>query len=587
VTDAQDASSGKPTDIPAESDLFGAPPSGRPRHLSEPGVPVAPHDVVDEPGGPGEPGEPNRDRLLRLLLGRRVLALGRTRVDRWVDWVGTLVIVVLAAVIRLQNLGRPASLVFDETYYVKDAFTLGRLGFEARWPDDPNAAFEAGHVDTFFDQAAYVVHPQVGKWLISWGMDVGGGPGSSVAWRLANAVIGILAVLLLIRGARRLFSSTPMGLVAGLLFAVDGTAIVHSRIALLDQFVMFFGLLAFWFLLLDREQARRRLADRLAAVLDAGGRVTRSGPGLGFRWWRLAAGVSLGLATGVKWSGLYFVAGFGLLTVLWDVTARRQAGIRGWLRGGVVRDGLPAFAQIVPTALVVYVASWWSWFATPGAYLRQWAAQNPGHGVTWLPESLRSFVHYHQQMWTFHTGLTTEHRYASNPIGWIIQWRPTSFYWNDHGDGHVQAITSIGNPLLWWLAAVAILLLAWFGVRHRDWRALAAISGTIFGWLPWVLTYLDTHRTVFTFYTIAFTPWVVLTLVYVGVVLLERTDPMTTGHITTGHDRDTRARSAVVLGITVVVTAIVVVSAAFYPLWTAQVVPIEYWRNLIRLRSWV
>ncbi len=574
VTDAQDAPTGKPDDAAAgpdtaRPDLFGTPPPAAPLPAPLP----AP--------------EPTRDRLLRLLLGRRLLTLGTARWDRTVDWVGTVLVLALAAFTRLQNLGRPASLVFDETYYVKDAFTLGRLGFEAKWPDDPNAAFEAGNVGTYLHEAAYVVHPQVGKWLISWGIDLGGGAGSSAAWRLANAVVGILAVLLVIRIARRLFTSTPMGLVAGLLMAVDGTAIVHSRVALLDQFVMFFALAAFGFLLLDREQARRRLADRVAAVVDAGGVdaggvdaggvVSRFGPGLGFRWWRLAAGVSLGLATGVKWSGLYFVAGFGLLSVLWDVTARRRAGIRGWLGGAVVRDGLPAFVAMVPTALIVYVASWWSWFATPGAYLRQWAAQNPGQGVTWLPDSLRSFVHYHQQMWNFHTTLTTEHRYASNPIGWIIQWRPTSFYWTDHQDGNVQAITSIGNPLLWWLAALAIVVLVWFGVRYRDWRALAAISGTIFGWLPWVLTYLDTHRTVFTFYSIAFTPWVILTLVYVGVVLLERTE----------HDRDPRARSAVVLGITVVVTAIVVVSAVFYPLWTAQVVPYDYWHSVIRLRSWV
>ena len=31
------------------------------------------------------------------------------------------------------------------------------------------------------------------------------------------------------------------------------------------------------------------------------------------------------------------------------------------------------------------VASWFSWFRTPNAYLRDWAATHPGEGVTWLP----------------------------------------------------------------------------------------------------------------------------------------------------------------------------------------------------------
>ncbi|ACZ31750.1 glycosyl transferase family 39 [Xylanimonas cellulosilytica DSM 15894] len=555
---------------------MGAPPPVRARHAAEPAA------LLVEPAPPVAI-EPTRDRLLRALLGDRRLALGTTWRSRLLDVVGTILIVALAAVARLQNLGRPGTLVFDETYYVKDAFTLWRLGFEAQWPESPNPAFEAGNVETYLEQAAYVVHPQVGKWLIGLGMHLGGGATSSDAWRLANAVVGILAVLLIIRIARRLFASTSMGLVAGLLFAVDGAAIVHSRIALLDQFVMFFALLAFGFLLVDRDQARRRLADRVAAIVDAGGTVSRYGPRLGFRWWRLAAGVSLGLAIGVKWSGLYFVAVFGLLTVLWDVTARRRAGIGRWWEDAVIADGLPAFVQLVPTALLVYVLSWWSWFATPGAYLRQWAAQNPGEGITWLPEALRSFVHYHQQMWNFHTGLTSEHNYQSNPIGWIIQWRPTSFYWNCVGrtegpcepTDQAQAITSLGNPLLWWAAALAIVVVIVVGIMRRDWRALAVLSGTIAGWVPWVVTYLDTQRTVFTFYTIAFAPWVVLTLVYVGVVGLEHTEGRP------------RARRKVVLAIAALVVAIVAVSAVFYPLWTAQEVPFPYWQNVVRLRNWI
>jgi dolichyl-phosphate-mannose--protein O-mannosyl transferase len=567
VTDPEDARTGsaaEPAPVTAESPLVGAPPPVRARHL---GHVSAPESAALS----------THDRLLRALLGRRRLALGTSRRDRVLGWVGTVVVVALAAVARLWQLGHPHKLVFDETYYVKDAFTLWRLGFEAQWPDDPNPAFEAGRVDTYLHQAAYVVHPQVGKWLIGLGMHLGGGAESSTAWRLANAVVGILAVLLVIRIARRLFASTAMGLVSGLLMAVDGEAIVHSRIALLDQFLMFFVLVAFGCLLMDREWARRRLADRVAAIIDSGGNVSRYGPRLGFRWWRLAAGVSLGLACGVKWSGIYFLAVFGILTVLWDLGARKAAGIGRWWEDSLLVDAVPAFLQLVPTALLVYLASWWSWFATPGAYLRQWAVQNPGEGVSWLPPALRSFVHYHAQMYHFHTTLTAEHAYKANPIGWIIQWRPTSFFWEREkncgvADDCASAITSLGNPLLWWLAALAIVAVIVLGVQRRDWRALAVLSGTIAGWLPW-FQYM--HRTVFTFYSIAFTPWVVLTLVYVGVIALEHTEGRP------------HARRPVVAVIGLVVVAILVVSAAFYPLWTAQQVPFDYWRNLMRLRSWV
>ncbi|NEE46597.1 phospholipid carrier-dependent glycosyltransferase, partial [Streptomyces sp. SID8455] len=50
---------------------------------------------------------------------------------------------------------------------------------------------------------------------------------------------------------------------AGLLLAVDGLHFVMSRTALLDLIVMFFVLAAFGCLVVDRDRARRRLADAL------------------------------------------------------------------------------------------------------------------------------------------------------------------------------------------------------------------------------------------------------------------------------------------------------------------------------------
>nr|WP_233275898.1 phospholipid carrier-dependent glycosyltransferase [Isoptericola variabilis] len=527
--------------------------------------------------------EPSTEtRLLRTLLGRRRLALDVTRRARFWAWFGTLAVTLLAAVVRLWELGRPPALVFDETYYVKDAYTLGREGYERQWPDEPNAAFEAGDVDTYLEQAAYVVHPPVGKWMIWLGMEAGGGATNPFAWRLASAVVGVLAVFLLVRIARRLFASSLLGVLAGLLLAVDGEAIVHSRTALLDQFLMFWVLVAFGCLVMDREWARRRLASRVAALLDAGGSVEFYGPRLGFRWWRLAAGVSLGLACGVKWSGLYFVAVFGILTVLWDMTARRAVGVGRWWEDSILVDAVPAFVAIVPTAALTYLATWWSWFAQPGAYFRQWAVENPGQGVTWLPGPLRSLWEYHTQMWDFHTTLDSEHGYAAHPLGWIVQWRPTSFYWErvtagEAGcgasvtDGCASAVTSLGNPVLWWAGALAVVATVVLGVLHRDWRATAVLAGLVAGWVPW---FFFTERTIFTFYSIVFLPWVVLALVHVAAVALERTE-------------ERPGRSRVIMAVVAVVAVVVLVSAAYYPVWSALQVPYDYWRSLMLLRSWI
>ena len=527
---------------------------------------------------------PDEDELLDRLLGRASLVLDATRRSRLIGWAWTLGVTLLAAVLRLWNLGSPHELVFDETFYVKDGWSLVTRGYEADWGETPNPGFQDGDDSMLGTKAEYFVHPQVGKWLIGWGMKLGGGMESSVAWRLAVVVFGTLAVLLTVRIARRLFASNAWGAVAGGLLAIDGLAITMSRTSLLDPFLMFFALAAFGALLLDREQARRRLARRTAALYAAGTDLGW-GPSLGWRWWRFAAAVLLGLAIGTKWSGLYFLAVFGLLSVAWDAAARRAVGVRDWHVAALVKDAVPAGLVMVGTSFVVYLSTWFSWFTHDHAWGRTWAADHPGQGVTWLPEGLRSLLEFHRQMWDFHRGLDTPHTYQAHPLGWIVQWRPTSFYWGDVsnltgsdaqdacGSDHcAQAILAIGNPVLWWAGAAAILVALFWLVRYRDWRAGAVLSGLLAGWVPW---FAFTERTIFTFYAIAFTPWVVLTLVYVLTLIV---GPPTLPD---------RARRGAIVGVGVFLGVVVAVSAFYYPIWAGWVVPYDFWHQHMWLRQWV
>ncbi|CAM5288467.1 phospholipid carrier-dependent glycosyltransferase [Streptomyces badius] len=106
-----------------------------------------------------------------------------------------------------------------------------------------------------------MVHPPVGKWIIGFGEQLFGF--TPFGWRFMVAVLGTISVLLLCRIGRRLFRSTFLGCLAGLLLAVDGLHFVMSRTALLDLIVMFFVLAAFGCLVVDRDHARRRLAAAL------------------------------------------------------------------------------------------------------------------------------------------------------------------------------------------------------------------------------------------------------------------------------------------------------------------------------------
>ena len=92
------------------------------------------------------------------------------------------------------------------------------------------------------------------------------------------------------RIGRRLFRSTLLGCIAGLLLAVDGLAFVHSRTALLDPLLMFWALAAFgaW------SSTGTGPGSGWPTRLDDARRLGGSARGLGLRPWRLLAGVCLG-----------------------------------------------------------------------------------------------------------------------------------------------------------------------------------------------------------------------------------------------------------------------------------------------------
>ena len=126
-------------------------------------------------------------------------------------------------------------------------------------------------------------------------------------------------MLLVVRIGRRISRSTLVGGIAGLLLVADGVSFVAARTALLDGFLVVFVVAAFGCLIVDRDQVRERMH---VALLEGRIGETPWGPRLGVRWWRFGAGVLLGLACATKWSGLYFVAFFGVMTLAFDIAAR-------------------------------------------------------------------------------------------------------------------------------------------------------------------------------------------------------------------------------------------------------------------------
>lgn len=355
----------------------------------------------------------------------------------------------------------------------------------------------------------FVVHPPVGKWLIAAGIKLFGN--HEFGWRIAVAIAGTLTVFLTARVAKRIFHENHWATLAALLMALDGLNLVMSRTALLDIFLTLFILLA------------------VNAWLK--------GEYLRFS-------IYLGLAMGSKWSALYFVAVFLILEF-------------------AINRNLIRAIKIGATSGLVYAATWFGWFASSLGWDRD-AKSNP----------IFSLIYYHKEMLGFHTGLTEKHSYQANPWSWIIMGRPTSFFYQSpSGCGTkscAQEVLAIGTPILWWLGAIALVFLIGvnlhnFAMRELDMASLIPFLGILAGYIPW---FFFQKRTVFTFYAIAFEPFLIL-----AIVLLAKL----------AYEYDVRFKYAIGLAVAIIALNFIY----FYPIFTGALTTYDAWYARMWWSSWI
>ncbi|MBF2097081.1 MAG: phospholipid carrier-dependent glycosyltransferase, partial [Gloeomargaritaceae cyanobacterium C42_A2020_066] len=241
----------------------------------------------------------------------------------------------------------------------------------------------------------------------------------------------------------------------GCLVALDGLLLVESRYALINLYLVFFGL--------------------LGQVLWLKGR--RAEHPLG---WQLLGGIALGASVSVKWNGLGYLAGlalYGLARSLPTPAGREAEAIpwrerwRPWARHGLCLGVVPA---------ATYLLLW-------QPHLRQ----SPGATLLTL----------HQQILGYHQNLgATVHPYCSPWWSWPLMLRPVSYFYAKVGPAGQELIGNVqgmGNPVLWGLVAGAVLLGLGYGVwwtRSTTEEREPCPSPLLFGllnvaanWLPWAL----------------------------------------------------------------------------------------------------
>ncbi len=392
------------------------------------------------------------------------------------DWVALALVSAAAGIVRLAALGRPVGFVFDEIFYARNAcrYVVG----------DPSVCG--------IDELASRAHPPLGNWLIGAGVKLFGF--EPFGWRVMAAIAGTITVALVYLLAWRLMrrgsagrAATVGAFIAGGLLATDFLHIVQSRIAMLDVFITLFVVAAVLAVVLDRDAPRER------------------------RWllgrpWLLVAGASLGAATAVKWSGAYVALAVIGLVVAWELADRhRHRPADGWgriVRSTIAQDAAPMLLLLGLVPLAIYVLSYTG--RMPGEVI----------GLPWVEGTFWRGVFEHQrQMLEFHTTLAGNHPYESPSWSWIALKRPVAYYFSSDS-GSYREILALGNPLVWWAAAAALVALAarWGRAGAGLSRAEPVIlAGAIATYGPWLV--LSGARTqVFLWYILPTIPFLCLAL---------------------------------------------------------------------------
>jgi dolichyl-phosphate-mannose-protein mannosyltransferase len=358
-------------------------------------------------------------------------------------------IFLLSIALRFWRLGQFNKLVFDEVYFAKFAvdYLRGIPFFDAHPPLGKYCIALGVWLSQFFPIDRTVSNSLTGLGL------------NPIAYRWLNALVGAGIPVVVGGIAYQLSRRRSYAILAAFCMAIEGMVLVESRYALLNVYLLLFGLLGHWFYL----SATDRVGVRKSLYLTA-------------------AGIFCGASAAVKWNGLGFLGGIYALYVM-------SFGVRLFDRKKAIASH--SSPQLLPR---LNILSFLVYFAILPALI---------YYLTWLPhlqlnpdDTLRSL---HAEILAYHQSLGTGkdvHPYCSAWYTWPLMLRPVSYLYGKIGTG-IQVISHAGtsvpgvvycvhflsNPVLFWSSTIAIIILfsrvIWMGVdrsiaffrTRSDWRS--------------------------------------------------------------------------------------------------------------------
>ncbi len=317
-----------------------------------------------------------------------------------------------------------------------------------------------------------ISHPPLGKLLIALGIAVFGM--HPLGWRMAGCLCGIAMIPVIYMLAKRLIGRERPALAAAAFLSLDFMHFSQTRIALIDAPAVLLILIMYTLMYRYYDSTPCELPYRRALGLLA------------------LCGVVLGLGISVKWICVYAALGLAVLFVIG--TVRRHRIGDPTTHNSVVRICLwcVLFFGVIP--FLIYFLSYLPYYLADPA--------TPAWKIFWDNQVY---------MLTYHGGLDSVHTFQSPWYTWPLLLRPIWYYGAQTlaAEGLCSSIVAMGNPVIWWVGTLCVLLL--LCKRHKTRTDAFLLIGLASQFLPWALI----ARSTFIYHFFASVPFLILALVSV------------------------------------------------------------------------
>lgn len=325
------------------------------------------------------------------------------------------------------------------------------------------------------------------------------------AWRISQALFGILMLPLFYLILKRLFIQRRYAVIGTTLLAADFMHYTTSRIGTLEPFSVFFILLMYWFM----------IDYYLISFYDSSFRKSLVTLAL--------CGITMGIAIATKWTGAY--AAIGLAILFFTSLFQRYHEYRHAKAAKVKSKQEQFILGHFPRYCSITIL-WCCLFFVVVPVIIYFAAYIPCMLVKNQPWSIKGVIDQTLYIFNYHANLNATHPFQSVWYQWILDIRPIWYYYGSY-DEVVHTISAFGNPFVWW-GGLASIIATFFLVFKRKCSDAWLISISYLSQLvPWLLV----TRCVFIYHYYPSVPFMILAIVYI-IRCLDQSKPQYRQHIT-------------------------------------------------------